>query len=436
MNPRNRETPVISRPLLVALACVALANLLPVRHARADVAFVVDSTVDRIDDNTADGICHTSAGTCSLRAAIMQANHLDVPAVRIEVPAGTYTITIPRGGADFDAEDTGDLDLAPLNGNQNVSVRGAGAALTIIDGNHTERVFFVDVGARATLANMTIRNGTTLSGAGISNFAALTLADSIVEDNLGFDGGGIYSSGTLNVVRSTIRSNIATKGGGLYLTGASTLRGSTVHGNGADDGGGIYSSSQPLYLVNSTLSTNTANTNGGGIYSAGSTYFYNASVINNDADHDRDQNGGIGGGVYVAAGTFGISNTLIVQNTILDAPIDDDCNGFLVAFGWNLFGETDGCAFGGIGAAAVGLVSAATTGPLQDNGGPAWTHALLAGSEAIDTVFAADGCYDQNLAPLTIDQRGAQRPAGARCDVGAYEYNAIFETLFEDGFER
>jgi hypothetical protein len=184
------------------------------------------------------------------------------------------------------------------------------------------------------------------------------------------------------------------------------------------------------------VSTNYANTNGGGINSAGTTNLYNASVINNDADHDRDENGGIGGGVYVASGTFGISNTLIVQNTVLDAPIDDDCNGFLVAFGWNLLGETDGCAFGGMGAASVGLVSASSIGPLQDNGGPAWTHALLAGSQAIDTVFASDGCYDQNFAPLSIDQRGAARPAGARCDVGAYEYNAVFEILFQDGFER
>jgi hypothetical protein len=417
------------------MACAVLASLLPARCAHAVVTYVVDSTADRIDDDTADGICHTSDGTCSLRAAIMQGNHVDVAAIRIEVPAGTYTITIPRSGTAFDADDTGDFNLAPLSGHQTVYLHGAGATDTIIDGDHMERVFFVTNGVTATIAQVTVRNGATLSGAGISNFGALTLADSIVEDNESSDGGGIYSSGTLNVVRSTIRSNIATRGGGLYLTGTSTLRGSTVDHNGANDGGGIYSTSPLLYLVNSTLSTNYANTNGGGIYSSGTSNLYNASVINNDADHDRDENGGIGGGVYVASGTFGISNTLVVQNTVLDAPIDDDCNGFLVASGWNLFGETDGCSFGG-GAASVGLVSASTIGPLQDNGGPAWTHALLAGSQAIDSTFDAVGCYDQNLAPLSIDQRGAQRSAGLRCDVGAYEYNAIFEILFQDGFQR
>jgi hypothetical protein len=426
---------MIGRSIVHAILGVVLGSLLPARSAYAVVTFVVNSVVDRIDDNTADGNCHTSANTCSLRAAIMQANHLDVPAVHIEVPAGIHTITIPRSGTAFDDEDTGDLNIAPVNDHQNVVISGAGAANTIIDGNHLERVFFVAQGASTTIARMTIRNGVTSSGAGISNFGALTVTDSVVEGNQGLDGGGIYSSGSLNVVRSTIRSNIATKGGGLYLTGASTLRGSTVYNNGADDGGGIYSTSQTLYVVNSTLSTNYANTNGGGIFSSGTSNFYNASVINNDADHDRDENGGIGGGVYVPSGTFGVSNTLIAQNTILDAPIDDDCNGFIAAFGWNLFGETDGCAFGGNGAASVGVVSTATIGPLQNNGGPVWTHALLTGSQAIDSTFDSVGCYDQYIAPLSIDQRGARRPAGLRCDVGAFEYGAIFEILFQDGFD-
>ncbi|MEO7324115.1 MAG: choice-of-anchor Q domain-containing protein [Dokdonella sp.] len=428
---------MISRLIRNTILGAGLASLLFARSAHAVVTFVVNSVVDRIDDNTADGLCHTNTNTCSLRAAIMQANHLNVPAIHIEVPAGIHTITIPRSGTTFDAEDTGDLNIAPLNANQNVTISGAGAANTIIDGNHLERVFHIANGASVTIARVTIRNGVTQSGAGIAHFGtSLTVTDCVIEGNQGFDGGGIYSAGAFNMVRSTVRSNIATKGGGLYLTGASTLRGSAVYNNGADNGGGIYTTSQPLYVVNSTLSTNYANTNGGGIFSSGTTNFYNASVINNDADHDRDENGGIGGGVYVSSGTFGVSNTLIAKNTVLDAPIDDDCNGFLVAFGWNLFGETDGCAFGGQGAASVGLVSPATIGPLQDNGGAVWTHALLAGSQAIDSTFDNVGCYDQYIAPLSIDQRGARRPEGLRCDVGAFEYGAVFEIIFQDSFER
>jgi hypothetical protein len=51
-------------------------------------------------------------------------------------------------------------------------------------------------------------------------------------------------------------------------------------------------------------------------------------------------------------------------------------------------------------------------GPLGDNGGPTRTHALGAGSPAIDA--AGDAC------PAT-DQRGVARPLGARCDIGSYE---------------
>ena len=50
-------------------------------------------------------------------------------------------------------------------------------------------------------------------------------------------------------------------------------------------------------------------------------------------------------------------------------------------------------------------------GPLQDNGGPTPTHALLLGSPAID---ASSAC------PAT-DQRGVTRPQGAGCDIGAFE---------------
>jgi len=56
-------------------------------------------------------------------------------------------------------------------------------------------------------------------------------------------------------------------------------------------------------------------------------------------------------------------------------------------------------------------------GPLQDNGGPTFTHALLAGSPAIDVGSNAD-------CPET-DQRGVTRPINGICDIGAYEYQGI-----------
>jgi hypothetical protein len=153
---------------------------------------------------------------------------------------------------------------------------------------------------------------------------------------------------------------------------------------------------------------------------------YNSTIIANDADHDRDQLGGIGGGVYSGAGArFIVVNMLIAGNTILDAPIDDDCNGTLEVYGWNLFGEVTGCAFSGNGTASRGFITLNTIGPLQDNGGPTWTQALLADSEAIDTTIDSLGCVNETGALLTTDQRGAPRPMDARCDVGAFEYRPL-----------
>jgi hypothetical protein len=63
-------------------------------------------------------------------------------------------------------------------------------------------------------------------------------------------------------------------------------------------------------------------------------------------------------------------------------------------------------------------VSNPLLGPLQNNGGPTQTHALLAGSPAIDAVTS--GCP-----PPPTDQRGVLRPQGAACDIGAYELGAI-----------
>ena len=58
--------------------------------------------------------------------------------------------------------------------------------------------------------------------------------------------------------------------------------------------------------------------------------------------------------------------------------------------------------------------------PLQDNGGPTLTVALLPGSPAL----GAGACTDANGAPLTVDQRGFPRPQVTGCDIGAFENQA------------
>lgn len=422
--------------------------LLSASLAHADVIFNVNTVADQIDLDVSDGICQTSTGACSLRAAIMQANHLTGPiATRIKLPVGNYVLTRPVAGAD--GEDSGDLNLtSPLSAGQSIEIEGATASTSIIDANQIDRVLSIDLNRVVTLSKITLRGGYSLSaltrGGGIYSLGALTVLDSIIEANAANNGngGGVHSLGTLHVERSIIRSNSGFLGGAVYLRGTGIIRESSIFSNAASFGGAIEvnggSPTTTLYILNSTISNNAANSDGGGIDSEGNTFIYNTSIIGNDADHDRDQLGGIGGGVNIAAGSrFVAVNSLIADNTILDAPIPNDCNGELEVYGWNLLSDFTGCSFSGNGVAGRGHVSVNTIGPLSDNGGPTPTHALLAGSEAIDTT-TAQGCIDDSLAALATDQRGAPRIAGARCDVGAFEYGSVVPSLdriFFDGFD-
>ena len=68
-------------------------------------------------------------------------------------------------------------------------------------------------------------------------------------------------------------------------------------------------------------------------------------------------------------------------------------------------------------------------GPLADNGGPTFTHALLPGSPAIDAgdplaVAGSDGVPQ-------FDQRGVpySRVVGGRIDMGAFEWRARVKSM-------
>lgn len=460
-------------PGFAVLFALCIAGFSLAEHARADTTFSVNTTLDRIDDDVGDGECNTPDDTCSLRAAIMQANHLSGPGTtHIRLPAGTYTLTRPATGAN--GEDNGDLNLTTsIAAGQVISIEGASAATSFIDANQIDRVISIDTNRIVNISDVTIRRGylPTGNGGGIKLSGSLTMRDSIVADNSATgSGGGIFVeiNARLDVLRSTFLSNqsLGSVGGAAVIEGEATFREtnmsanrsrfggaiflfgaaarmnlikSTISNNSAIvGGGGVHNNMGQAFVVNSTISGNIANRDGGGIYNEGTTWLYNTSIINNDSSHDRKPPGGVGGGVYNLPGNrFVAINSLIADNTTLDAPIADDCNGLLEVYGWNLLVNYGGCSFSGNGVAARGQVSTNTIGPLANNGGPTWTHALLAGSEAIDTT-TAQGCVDSTLALLTTDQRGAPRIAGAKCDVGAYEYSSVVpesDVIYRNGFD-
>jgi len=108
--------------------------------------------------------------------------------------------------------------------------------------------------------------------------------------------------------------------------------------------------------------------------------------------------------------------------TLTNSLVDGDCGGvgFLASNGYNIESPGNTCGFDQPTDQAEVPATALNLGPLQDNGGPTETHALLPSSVAIDWIPEVD-CVDADGAPLTTDQRGVARPQGVACDVGAFE---------------
>lgn len=369
------------------------------------VTFTVNSTLDEPDDLTMPGTCHTADGTCTLRAAMMQANRTSGVGATIMVPAGTYTLTIPAPVAD--GETDGDLNLtSPTIGTPTMTIMGARASTTIIDGNQLDRVFRVHPNRAAAISGLTIRNGfvATGFGGGIDNGGSLTVSNAaIVSNDGGFGGGianeaestltvtnstiglnsapgtagGIFSVGSLTILNSTISQNATNAaGGGVTVEGGTAfVRNSVIYGNSANGGGGIANFGA-LYVIDSTITENNTSGEGGGIYNNNIANVYSSSIVYNGADTDRT--GASAGGVFNESGaTFALRNTLVAGNIVDNAPIYDDCTGTLDSYGRSLFWHVAGCTVTVVTGAKGTLNSLSDLGPLQDNGGPTFRLELI-----------------------------------------------------------
>lgn len=239
--------------LLTVVFALSLAVTPRVRAA----TFVVTSTADAVDAVPGDGVCATAAATCTLRAAIQEANALS-GADTITLPAGVYTLALL--GAGEDASATGDLDITG-----DLTITGAPSGQTTVIANGIDRVFDIFAPAVVTLSRLTIQSGnatgTDMPGGGIRNAGALTLTLAALRSSVaGGDGGGLANraGGSAQLTNVTITGNSSTgaRGGGI-----------------ANDRGGT------LQLVNVTLSGNSA-TQGGGIDNIGSAQVVNTIVAN------------------------------------------------------------------------------------------------------------------------------------------------------------
>jgi hypothetical protein len=289
-------------------------------------------------------------------------------------------------------------------------------------------------------------NSAGYDGGGIFNSRALTVSGSTLSGNSAGYGGGIENfgiDGRLTVTGSTVSGNSAFEGGGIHTSPGSTvtLIGSTLSGNSATNGGGIYNSVDRFYasttaVIDSTLSGNSALRDGGGIFNGSGGGFLNSraltvtnsTIMLNRADADGNGDG-TGGGIWTSSnGLTTADNTIVAGNVRGTAGGDqpDDLSGAVVpASAFNLIGDPagSGALTDGVNGNIVGVASDQILDPvLRDNGGPTPTHALVAGSPALDAgsnALAVDADGD----PLAFDQRGAgfARVVGGAVDIGAYE---------------
>lgn len=262
-------------------------------------------------------------------------------------------------------------------------------------------------------------NSADWGGGGMYNdrYSDPSLTDCRFSDNSAYyGGGGMYNSGsspTLTDCRFNGNSALG-NGGGMYNDDSRPrLANCTFSDNSADFGGAMFNLYSQPTLANCTVSGSSAAWGGGGMLNAESQpILANCTFSSNSAYY--------GGGMYSDVNSSPTLRNTIVANSAAGA----DCSGkgTITSEGSNL--DSDGtCGFTGEG----DLPSTdPLLGPLQDNGGPTFTHALLRGSAAIDGGDPG-GCADPWGTPLTTDQRGSPRPVdgdcdGASiCDIGAYE---------------
>jgi CSLREA domain-containing protein len=377
--------------------------------------FVVNSTTDSVDASPGNSVCATASGTCTLRAAIQESNAM-AGSNTVEIPAGTYLLTLPGSGGDAQ----GDLNI-----NGSVRLLGAGATNTLIDGNGgrlNTRIFLVQSGS-LQVQDVTLQNGGSPNvpeGGGIRvDAGSVFLTRVVMTGNEAYSNGGAIAmfAGLLSITDSTLDSNIVTsRGGGLYASTNTTIgiTRSTFSNNQSTLGGAIQNFGT-LTMENSTVSGNSGSAGTGGIINAGTMDLNNVTITNNTS---AEESAGRAGGISGNGGVLNLRNTLIAgnHNTAGGSP---DCAGTLTSQGHNLIQDTTGCSIVGT-TTGNKLGVNPLLGPLANNGGPTRTHSLGATSPAREAGNpAAPG--SSSTACRTTDQRGVSRPQGARCDIGAFE---------------
>lgn len=280
----------------------------------SDTELNVDSTLDSADTLAGDGICQSFNNTCTLRAAVMEANALSAQGlpVFINLPANTYPLTITS--TNENAAHDGDLDITGR-----IVIRGGGASITIIDASVTnDRVFQVFDKASLELNDVQVQGGQAIQGAGMLIAKAdVKLNNVTITNNTATfgGGGGIYSIGRIEANGLQVTNNVADDfGAGIYIgsgiNSSLIVNHCKINNNRVNLlGGGLYSSSGVVKLTNCVIDNNNAGVQGGGIYGSGAQF----TVINTTISSNIAK--GPGGGIFNTAAPFKIIASTISGNS-------------------------------------------------------------------------------------------------------------------------
>jgi len=417
------------------------------------------------------------SGDGSLRWAVEQANQLEGP------DTITFDPNVFFPGMTIELN-SGQLSLTDTTGT--TTIDGSGASVTVYGTNFSRVLTVgagvsAELSSLTIIGGHAVFNGSdymTGNGGGISNFGDLTVSSCIFTNNdAAYEGGGIYNAlgAHLTVTGgTTFTRNSADYGGGIGNRGELTVSGGSniSYNSAASSGGGIQNAAGIITVTSSTLSHNSASYSGGGINNTwemtirDSVLSYNSAegkgggistvygeVVIDESTLSGNSTTGYGGSIYNSDGGLTISgstlaynsaetgggiasyrptvsilyDTLVAQNFLHNSepPSPSDIEGtFEVSSSYTLISDGSG----GLDASHGNLLGTpaspldAKLGPLQYNGGPTSTHALLDGSPAINT---GDPAILPD--PDQFDQRGEGflRVVGGRIDIGAVEVQAL-----------
>jgi hypothetical protein len=413
-----------------AALCADLLRLISIWYLviQTIAPFTASAATIKVTKSGDDG----SAGT--LRQALASAASGDT----IDASGITGTISVTNG------------ELLVSN---SVTIIGPGPSALNVGGNNAgDPIFMVQSTGIVSIAGLTITHfffspvNLGIVGRGIYNdHSTLVVSNCAVIGNSEGNGGGIYNDGyygsaSLSIYSSSVSSNYANYGAGIYNDSRLSsntvvvIYSSTLSGNKALDGngGGILNAGAygsglggQIYILNSTISGNSAAFSGGGIFNDGeegatTTEIQYSTFCSNSATY---YGGAILNDAYIGSAILLIGNSIfsagtsggtlfIIQDTVFPSDIE--------SFGHNISTDDGG---GLLIAPGDQINTDPKLGSLAQNGGLTKTHALLTGSPAINSANPA-------YFPAT-DQRGYIRPIGSGPDIGAYEYGSYQPLLLK-----